>query len=298
MSMSMTRPSAGRVPMPLRRDHLVEKFGGDERASGLPCPMLSVLVNEGRLKPDADGAVSVDAMKTALKSVGIWQASRAILAHGGASVTGGGPDKMINLLKLQGSTLDHKGSLGPLQDGGFNPGLLAQLKSFSSDGKGLSLEDIAVAEEVRMRQEDGGFGDKAIGYPELAAFIMIFGKTNADGVKTVPLEDLDTIYRDNKFPADFEAGNINLFNLGWTMMKLAVAQNSSSAAARAEKGLRDALGEPARLDSSSMLGLGASCPAGMRPKGGAGVTGDDMMKLHQSMQPAADAQASHAQDGI
>lgn len=293
MSTISNRPNHIPVPVlpqatqtaPQARPHMVEKFGGDPKASGLPCPMLSVLVNEGRLKPDATGSVSVDEMKAALKSVGISNTARLLLAHGGASATEGSFfSKSINLLKLQGSSLDHKGSLGPLQDGGFNPQYLAQLKSFARNGTGITLEDLAVAEKVRMQQEGGGARDYAIGYAELAAFIMIFGKTNAAGEKELRLKDLDTIYKDNKFPKDFDVRDINMVNLTWTIMKLAVTQNSSSAAARASKGLREAFGENPRLDNTSMLSLGAMCPAGMRPKGGAGATGGDIQKLHQSLQ--------------
>ena len=287
---TISKPSAA-IPMP--RPHMVEKFGGNEAGSGLPCPMLSVLVNEGRLKPDADGRVSVDAMKAALKSVGISPAARLILAHGGAQASEGSfLDKTINLLKLQGSSLDHKGSLGPLQDGGFNQPYLDKLKTFSSNGSGITLEDLAVAQRVRLKEDGAGVRDKVIGYAELAAFIMVFGQKNSAGVKELRLGDLDTIYKDNKLPADFEVRNINMFNLTSTILKLAVKQNTSSAASRAEKGLQEALGTAGRVDQTSMLSLGQMCPAGMRPKDGVGAKGGELTALHADALKPADGDNS------
>lgn len=66
-----------------------------------------------------------------------------------------------------------------------------------------------------------------------------------------------------------------------------MSQNTSSAAARAEKGLRDALNEPARLDQTSMKGLAAMCPAGMRPSNqGVGIDASEIDQLHKGMADA------------
>jgi len=89
--------------IPARRDHLVEKFGGNERASGLPCPMLSTLVNEDLLVPDENGEVSLDALKSALGAVGVTPFIQGVLASGGAKATGTTEKQVVNLLKLQGS---------------------------------------------------------------------------------------------------------------------------------------------------------------------------------------------------
>jgi hypothetical protein len=270
---------------PQARPHLVEKFGGDAKASGLPCPMLSTLVNEGRLTPDKDGRVSVEQMKGALRSVGISPLMQQVLAHGGASASEGSFfKKTINLLNLENGSLDHKGSLGPLQGGGFNPEHLARLKSFSTNGTGVTIADLAAVQKLRLAEDGGGLRDKALGIVEIAAFVLIFGRTNAAGDKELSLADLDTIYKDNKLPADFNPKSVNAFNVTWMSMKLAVAQNSSSAAARAEKGLRGALEVPERIDATSMLSIGQMCPAGMRPKGGVGATGDDLAVTHQALQ--------------
>ena len=81
----------------------------------------------------------------------------------------------------------------------------------------------------------------------------------------------------------FEAKSVSLLSVGWNALKLAWKQNVGSAGARAEKGLRDALSERSPVDVTSMMGLGAMCPAGMRPKGGEGATPRDVGQLHASL---------------
>ena len=132
-----------------------------------------------------------------------------------------------------------------------------------------------------MEQEGGGLRDKAIGLAEISAFILAVGKGRP---KALQLKDLDTLFKDNRLPDDWQKKSVNTFNLSWSIAKLAMYQNTGSAAGRAEKGLRDALGEAERLDSTSMKGLSAMCPAGMRPNaGGAGIDEGEFNQLHQSV---------------
>jgi hypothetical protein len=269
---------------PQRREHLIEKFGGDERANGLPCPMLSTLVTEGMLTPDGNGEVSLDQLKSALDAVGISRLGQAVLAHGGAKATESLERGVLNLLKLETSDLEHRGSMGPLQDGGFRPEFLEQLKSFSSDGETLTLDDIAAAQKTRFIQDDPGLRGALLGLTELSAIFLVLGRPNADGTKALKLADVDRLYRENKLPEDFKAESVNLLAVGWNALKLAWKQNIGSAGARAEKGLREALSERSPVDTTSMLGLGAMCPAGMRPKAGAGATPGDVAQLHATLQ--------------
>lgn len=282
--MTSIRPNTFSVPQP--RDHMVEKFGGNEKASGLPCPMLSTLVNEDLLVPNENGEVTLDQIKQALSAVGISRMGQALLAHGGAKATESLERGVIELLSLQGSNLDHKGSLGPLQDGGFNEGFLDQLKSFSSDGKTLTLDDLAAAQATRLEGDGASVRGKLLGYAEISALFLVLGRPNQDGVKAITLTDVDRIFRDNKLPEGFEPESVNLVAVAWNALKLAWKQNLGAAGARAEKGLRDALEEPAPIDTTSMMGLGAMCPAGMRPKQGDGATPGDVQRLHQNLQNA------------
>lgn len=278
---------------PARRDHLIEKFGGDEKANGLPCPMLSTLVTEGMITPDENGEVSLDQLKGALQAVGLSTLTQKLLAHGGAKATDSLERGVLNLLKLETSNLEHEGSLGPLQDGGFRSELLEQLKSFSKDGETLTLDDVATAQKVRFEQDDAGVRAQALGIAELSAIFLVLGRPNGDGVKSLKLSDVDRLYRENKLPEDFQPERVGLLSVGWNAMKLAWKQNIGAAGARAEKGLREALGERGPMDATSMLGLGAMCPAGMRSNaGGVGATPGDVAQLHEGLQQQVTEQAA------
>lgn len=271
-------------PPPERRPHLEQKMGGDARASTIPCPMLSILVMEELIKPDAAGNVSVAQLQKAFGKVGLNGLQSFALAHGGAAILQ--ENKSINLFKLMGSTLDHKGSLGPLQEGGFNPKLLDDLIRCSKDGKSVTLEDLATAEEIRMRAEGGGnLKDYGLGRAELSALLLIFGKPNAQGEKAIPVKDLVTIFRDNRLPEDFKTPSVSSLKLVWNMASMAFMQHTT-AAGRADAGLKNALDTPRALDASSLKGLGAMCPAGMRPKGGMGISQQEVSQLHGKMAPA------------
>jgi len=280
---TMPRPILNDAPQ--AREHMVKKFGGDVRGSTVPCPVLSVLLNENLLTPDKDGNVSVDQLKSAFTKLGITPLVQHGLVKGGTSaIEGNSKSQTLNMFKLMGSSLDHKGSLGPLQDGGFNQKHLDQLLSCSKDGKTLTLEDLSTAQQMRMKQEGGGLRDRLIGQAEIAALLLVFGKPNADGKKAVKIEDVVSIFKDNKLPADFAKQDVGALGLVWNMGKMAFMQ-LTTAAGRAEAGLAKALESPQRLDASAMKGLGAAmCPAGMRPKGGVGVNAQEVGKLHLAMQ--------------
>jgi hypothetical protein len=278
----MTRIGSA-APQP--RAHIETKMQ-DARASTIPCPMLSVLVMEDLIKPDRDGNVDLAQLKSAFEKVGFNRLQRVGLAHGGASALEGDSNKAINLFRLMGSSLDHKGSLGPLQNGGFNKQLLDDLKACSKDGKTLTLEDLSTAQELRMRAEGGGTRDKIIGRAEISALLLVFGKPNADGQKAISLKDITTIFQDNRLPADFKKQDVSTLRLVWNMAQMAFMQHTT-AAGRADAGLKNALDTPRALDASSMKGLGAMCPAGMRPKGGVGINPAELSTLHASMNQAS-----------
>lgn len=279
---------------PERRDHLADKFN-NERAGTVPCPMISILLMEDRLVPDADGQVSVKELKKALEGVGIGTVPKHGLGTLSAFALEGSPfaDK-VNIFDLFGSSIDHKGSLGALQDGGWNQAFHDQVKACSKDGKTLTLEDLGTAQLIRLEQDDGGFKDKMIGRAEIAALMLVFGTPNAEGVKSISLEDWDTIFKNNRLPDSWQKHTVNMTPLLWGMTKMAFKQNTT-AAGRAEKGLRDGLEMPQTLGADmALLGLGAMCPAGMRPKGGVGVSEQEINALHQAMIPADARQASEA----
>lgn len=279
---------------PERRNHLADKFN-NERAGTVPCPVISILLMEDMLVPDADGNVSVKDLKKALGDLGISALPKHGLGTLAANALSGSIfAKEVNIFDLFGSSIDHKGSLGALQDGGWNQAFHDQVKACSKDGKTLTLEDISTAQLIRLDQDDGGFKDKLIGRAEISALLLVFGTPNADGVKSISLEDWDTIFKDNKLPDSWNKHRVGALPLAWGMTKMAFMQNTT-AAGRAEKGLRDGLEMPQTLGADmSLLGLGAMCPAGMRPKGGMGVNEDEINALHQALVPQDASQQAGA----
>ena len=279
---------------PERRDHLADKFN-NERAGTMPCPMISILLMEDMLVPDAEGNVSVRDLKKALGEMGISALPKHGLGTLSALALEGSPfAKQVNIFDLFGSSIDHKGSLGALQDGGWNQELHDQVKACSKDGKTLTLEDLSTAQLIRLEQDDAGFKDKMIGRAEITALLLVFGTPNADGVKSISLEDWDTIFKDNRIPDSWQKHTVWSGPLAWGMTKMAFMQNTT-AAGRAEKGLRDGLEMPQTLGADmALLGLGAMCPAGMRPKGGVGVNEQEINALHQALVPDDAAQQAGA----
>jgi hypothetical protein len=202
-------------------------MGGDARASSIPCPMLSILVTEGLLGADQAGSVSLADLQRALQAVGLSPVQGFLLSHGASSSLNGDLNARINLFELAGGPLDHKGSLGPLQNGGFNPSRLDALLECSTDGETLTLQDLAAAEDRRMRADGGGLRDRLLGAVELSALLLIFGKPNKAGVLALALKDVVTIFKDNKLPVGFQAPHLSSVELGLNMARLALIQEAT-----------------------------------------------------------------------
>ena len=209
---------------PAPRPHLIEKFHGDPRASGLPCPVLSTLVNEDLLVPDENGEVTVTACKRALARIGVSPALQVALTRLGSDATGTTGRGVIRLLDLEGSALDHKGSLGPLQDGGFNQVFLDRLKSYSRDGKVLTIDDIAAAQRARQDEDNTDPAGRAIGYAEVAGLLLVFGQKTSSGKLALSLDALDCLFKRNLLPKGFKPHRVGPLMVAATATQLAMKQ--------------------------------------------------------------------------
>jgi hypothetical protein len=272
-------------PASFRMDPLVAKLG-DPRAATIPCPVLRTLVGEGLLTPDKNGMVDVAQLKSALKKIGLSFGAREGLAFGAkqnetGSILRAMTTSQFNIYKLAGSDLDHAGDT-QIMRGGFNQARLDRLLSFSSDGKTISVQDLARAQKEQFAQEKTGGRGVVLGVAELSAVLMVFGKPDADGVKSLKLEDVTSLYRDAKFPTGFKPSKVGLMELVATMASLAYNMHFSTPG-RAEAGLNKALGRTEMLDQSSALGLkNALCPVGMRPRTATPpVSRDEVAALHR-----------------
>ncbi len=273
------------APKPFRMDPLVAKLN-DPRAATIPCPVLRTLVGENKLTPDKDGMVDVAQLKSALKGLGLSFAARTGLAFGAKQNEAGSALRALttsefSLYKLAGSDLDHAGDTQILR-GGFNEARLDRLLAFSGDGKSISVQDLARAQKEQLAQEKTGARGVVLGVAELAAVLMVFGKPDQDGVKSLLKEDVVSLFRDAKLPKGFEPSKVGLMELVGTMSALAYHQHFSTPG-RAEAGLNKALGRSEMLDQSSVLGLkSAMCPVGMKPRTATPpVSTDEVAALHR-----------------
>jgi hypothetical protein len=248
--------------------------------------VLRTLVGESKLTPDKDGMVDVAQLKSALKGLGLSFAARQGLAFGAKQNEAGSALRALStsefsLYKLANSNLDHLGDT-QIMRGGFNQQRLDRLLSFSSDGKSISVADLARAQKEQLAQEKTDGRGVVLGVAELAAVLMVFGKPDQDGVKSLRNEDVVSLYKDAKFPAGFEPSKVGLMELVATMAGLAYHQHFSTPG-RAEAGLNKALGRSEMLDQSSVAGLkNALCPVGMKPRTATPpVSTDEVAALHR-----------------
>lgn len=247
----------------------------EAQAASVPCPFMAAMTNEGRLPVGKDGMVDFDALRAALKQVGISFTLREVLVRGTKSVeterlkqagqlVKGMEVNAFDITKLQHTSLMHTGDLG-IRRGGFHQERLDWLLSFSSDGKTLSLKDIAAAQKAAVKS-DPGFRGHAIGIAELSALTRLFGTKNAAGDKAMSKEALTSLFRDAKFPDGFKDGSVNAPGLLANLATIAFHQIFSTTG-RSAAGLDKAIGRQGAVDQSGISGLGkAICPAGMRPQ--------------------------------
>ncbi|MCC6808101.1 MAG: hypothetical protein IT381_11805 [Deltaproteobacteria bacterium] len=243
-------------------------------SASVPCPFMAAMTKEGRLPVDRDGMVDFAALRAALKQVGISFTLREVLVRGtksaeterlkqAGSLLAGMEVNALNITKLHDTPLMHSGDL-KIRRGGFHQERLDWLLGFSSDGKTLSLKDVAAAEKAAAKA-DPGFKGQAIAVVELSALVRLFGTKNAAGELSMTKDALVSLFRDAKFPDGFKKGSVGAPGLLANIATIAFHQIFSSSG-RSAASLDKAVGRSAAMDQSAISGLGkAICPAGMRP---------------------------------
>lgn len=214
-----------------------------------PCPALNALANSGRLPRDgkATAAQLVTALERYLgvsRSIGVLLANAAIARLGKP-----GPDgvKVLDLadLGLHGF-IEHDASLtrrdaknGDASE--FVPALLDQLVSLSRDGKSLTLEDLAVAHQLRMAQCAAGgqavsLKTGLLGTAEVALLYAVLGR---DGAIAIP--DLVEFFQNEKLPDHFTPPHVTQPTLLKNMAVVTAMGNVpySEAAQRARKAAQE-----------------------------------------------------------
>lgn len=244
------------------------------QAEQVPCPVIATLTKQGLLEADKDGMVELSQLRDVLKQIGLSFAAREVLVRGTKGVeeerlkkagqlVAGMEITAFDVTKLNQTTLMHTGDLKIRRDG-FKQERLDWLFGFSSDGKGLTLKDLANAQEAAVNADPGRRGH-VVGMAELSALIRLFGSPNAAGDKALSKEALTKLFRDNEFPDGWAPKSLGLGHVMANMARIAFHQLFTTSG-RSAAGLDKALERQSPIDQSGVTSLGkAICPVGMRP---------------------------------
>lgn len=178
------------------------------------CPFQRVAYNEGVLKVDADGTAT-NLPEVLKEYAGASSFMTAVANHAAKKLTAGNDWSAFwadsyNLQDLAGSSLDHDADTQILR-GGFNQERLDRALSFSSDGERLTLADLRRFQKANLEEEPGKRGE-IFGAAELALLVKVFGRTDGEGNKFMKNADFVRIFKDNKWPEDWQppaAGSLN-----------------------------------------------------------------------------------------
>jgi Peroxidase, family 2 len=220
------------APREPARSHAGERRG--------PCPALNALANEGALP--RSGRVTVDQLVKALHerlgiapSIGTLLA-KAAMARLGKVVEGG--ERVLDLsdLVLHGF-IEHDASLTrcDAREGdaaALSPPLLDQLLSLSKDGQSLSLEDLATAHQLRMKQSAAGGHRVPLKAGILGTFEAALLYQVLRGGDAVAVPSAREFLGSERVPADHRPRKIGWGTLLLTSARIAVMANSPFAAAR------------------------------------------------------------------
>lgn len=218
---------------------LAEKLH-DERAAVIPCPFWRTAINENMVTVAPDGTVSMDDVGKLLKTAGVGFGLRNAALLGikkvAAEMAGsqGGlagfwatlQADRLNVLDLPKSSLMHTGDSGILRDG-FHAEKLEELLSFSSDGKTVSLQDLAEANKHQVANDPGESGHR-FGVAEYSIILEVFGRSNEDGDKFLTKDDLVRLFRDNKLPEGWQKDSVGFVDLGSTIFHMFGEQKDDS----------------------------------------------------------------------
>jgi len=184
-----------------------------EKYGSILCPTLRIGVRMGLLNPDADGWVREEELSAYLAYIGVEKGSGI---HKGLISTGElAPrekrKKYVNIAGFKGTFLDHGSSSGILNNSkGFSQKRLEHLKSFSSDGKCLYQKNLAAAASdfYKNPANKRSLLGTNIQSLELGTFLSIFGRKSNDGESVFSMQDVDDVWKHNKFPETWKKPSV------------------------------------------------------------------------------------------
>lgn len=179
------------------------------------CPVLGSLIQEGSLKQDEKGNISLGEFnELMINRLGITPERAAVTVSTGfignhASDAPAIAAGKFNINHLKGSILDHQhhGDTGILADGDFHEDKFQALCAHSSDGKTLCIADFAQAINDQLKRDDGfvtrvkGTGEDIF---EMAALINTFGYVDDKGERRIDFQTMRDLYQHRKLPSKEE----------------------------------------------------------------------------------------------
>lgn len=199
------------------------------------CPFQRVAYNEGALKVDSEGNTS-NLPEVLKKYAGASSFMTAVAHHAAKKLTAGNDWNAFwadsyNLQDLEGGSLDHDADTQILR-GGFHQERLDRALSFSSDGQRLTFADLRRFQNANLEEEPGQRG-KIFGAAELALLVKVFGRTDGEGTRFMRNDDFVRIFKDNKWPEDWQPpapGSLNVFSTALAVREYFAADSDGAIA--------------------------------------------------------------------
>jgi len=288
------RPAA--VPAESRMDVVGRTLGAAKPAAPAPtrpnspnadkailCPVLGAMVNEGKIKLDAKGNMSLFDFQSMLvkdmhfsRPLAIMTASAGVVANRPIDILGNLFGARMNPLELRGGMVHHPGDSMILTKGTFDEEKFQALARHATDAKvvngkvvsgRLTLQDMTEVVAANVARDAAVSGKKqgaTLGIAEMGAVVAMFGERNPrTGEREISVETLRALYADKKLPkpAGTAAEPTTFGAYRATMAEMTRRLPGASATGIATDGARAAAGLDASAMTPAMLGAAKGvCP--------------------------------------
>lgn len=270
------------------------------------CPVLSAMIEQGSLKPNAKGEVELQHVGAALASqMGVSKPMSMLAAYAIGPAGNRIRDILPNLLKMSfnptamsGGLIHHDGDTDIVSHGKFDEAAFQALVAHSSDGTSLSIADLGGAvhdNKTRDGTLDAKTRGTAMGLVELSALINILGYVDDKGTRRIGIETLRNVYEKKQLPPQAQMTSrpkTGLIDFMGTLASMAWAMARGGGSGTARAGVASAEAQPALKIEDAIVGAGAAmCPylgaeTGLRP-----MSVDEVAQHHE-------AQPSHRDPAV
>ena len=178
------------------------------------CPVMGALLNDRFVGERGNGRTGLISLYFSLRRLGfgpvfafIGFIPGAIVGNGWVSVPVNVFTLSVDLHRLLGGPIDHRGDTGVLDGGVFSADRFDRLLGFSSDGHALSVDDVArlIAADSAVQPSSMG---RLMSCVEFAGLLRIFGHEplvpGELGLR-LPVSSLVSLYRDECLPAGWRS---------------------------------------------------------------------------------------------